>query len=109
MQHFDDRNSLNETMVQSVVDQIIALCQPVRILLFSYKRYPNGEPSSFKLAVIAPFTDKGQTEQDIYLGIDSEISFDVLLYTEEEWQMLCKNPRSFAHQILQMGTVIYGC
>lgn len=97
-----------EPLLASVVKQIVSLCRPVQIYLFSHKHYPNGKTASFKLAVIGLFADKPSAEQAIYLQIDSEVSFDVLLYNQEEWQTLCESQRTFAYQILQTGTMIYG-
>ena len=45
---------------------------------------------------------------EMYLNIESSKPFDLLLYTEDEWSKCVNDSTSFAYQISQKGTVLYG-
>lgn len=94
--------------VEKVVREIADRYEPECIYLYNHKQDLTGATSAFKLAVIGPFADREQAERDIYLDIDSEVPFDVILYTPGEWEQLCDNEKSFAHKILLTGMVMYG-
>lgn len=93
--------------VAAVVDEIVGMLRPACIYLYNQRFSATGATTSFKLCIIADFADKGDAEKDIYLRIDSEVSFDVLLYTPGEWRRLCEHPDSFARKIFLTGTVVY--
>jgi hypothetical protein len=44
----------------------------------------------------------------MYINIESNKPFDLLLYTETEWNQCVKDTTSFAYLINKKGTVIYG-
>lgn len=94
--------------IRTVRDNIVDMLSPLEIILFSVKRNQAGEEKSFKLCVVADSCDKLEAEKRIYLGIDSDVPFDVLLYTPQEWDELLCQPDSFAKRISQEGTYIYG-
>jgi hypothetical protein len=52
--------------------------------------------------------EKAEAEKRIYLDIDSDIPFDVLVYTPREWESLMLQKHSFAKRITQEGTYVYG-
>lgn len=97
---------LNRYM-QQLVDDIAALCSPEKIYLFSAKVNLSGEVTSFKLCVVADTEDKAQLEQRIYLSLDCELPYDVVIYTAGEWTAFMKNPLSFAHSISEKGWKVY--
>jgi hypothetical protein len=94
--------------IRTVRDGIVDMLNPLEIILFSVKRNPAGEEKSFKLCVVEGSCDKLEAEKRIYLGIDSDVPYDVLLYTPQEWEELLAQPDSFARRISQEGTYIYG-
>lgn len=94
--------------VASVVDEIVRLLRPDRVYLYNQKFSVTGDTTSFKVCVIADLADKDAAEREIYLGIDSDVPFDVILYTPKEWSQLCRNPDSFARKIYLTGTVVHG-
>lgn len=94
--------------ISAVVDQIVKMVHPLRIYLYNQRMSAAGATTGFKLCVVGEFADKGSTERSIYLEIDSEVPFDVLLYTPLEWDDLCARSESFARRIANTGMVVYG-
>lgn len=93
--------------IDRLCDEIIRLCSPSKILLFSQKQRPSGDICSVKLCVIIPDGDSHQIEHLLYVNVDSEFPFDVLVYTEKEWDDLLKSRMSFANRIQKSGRVLY--
>lgn len=94
--------------VALVVDGIVRLLNPRQIYLYNQRFSVAGATTAFKLCVVADMADKASAERDIYLDIDSEVPFDVILYTPAEWKRLCDSPDSFARKIFLTGTTVYG-
>lgn len=94
--------------VDHVTRQIIPMFDPKKIYLYNRKVSPNGAVVSFKLCIVAAVEDKLDAERRIYRNIDSEVPFDVLIYTPEEWDSLCRDIHAFAKRIEQTGMVLYG-
>lgn len=92
----------------SVVDSITEQFRPIKIYLFSNKRGGVGKTAGFKLCVILDCADIAEAERGIYLGIDCEVPFDVVLYTPSTWEELCERKGSFAQRILKNGVLLYG-
>lgn len=97
-----------EGTVEAVVAEIAELLHPKVIYLYNQRISLRGEFVSFKLCVVARFDDKHQAELAVYRHVDSEIPFDVLLYTPEEWEELSRDTAAFASHIIETGTVVYG-
>jgi hypothetical protein len=93
--------------VMGVVGEIVSLLAPRKIYLYNQRINDKQVITSFKLCVIAEVENKIATERSIYLEIDCDIPFDILLYTPEEWEALTAMPTSFASKIRTTGTVIY--
>ncbi len=94
--------------ITQLCDQIAALVHPVRIIIYNCKRSISNELSSFKLCVIVHEGNCGKIEQKIYLSLDCEVPFDVLVYTGEQWNALIKDKYSFASRgIMNGGVVLY--
>ena len=90
-----------------VVQRIVAFVQPDVVYLYNQRINAKDEITSFKLCLVADVADKSAAERTIYLQIDCDIPFDILLYTRAEWQDLTQNATSFAYKIQQSGTVVY--
>ena len=95
-------------------ERIIKLCEgiaelvkPVRIIIFSSKYKVTGELASFKLCVIVKDTECSKTEQKIYLNLDCEVPYDVLVYNYDHWNALMEDdPYSFACRSIRNGGVV---
>ncbi|HEX3026570.1 MAG TPA: hypothetical protein VHR42_05020 [Clostridia bacterium] len=94
--------------VKKVCDEIVRRFAPEKIILFNLKKDITGGARSFKICVVLETEDKMEVERHIYLDIDSDIPFDVLIYTPEEWKQLGRQKESFAFRIYEKGQYIYG-
>jgi len=97
----------NFAVVRHVADSIAALLKPERIYLYNQKLNCKGEFTSFKLCVVGDFADKQKAEQTLYWEIDSDLPFDVQLYTPREWEELSEKPNAFARHIKNTGTIVH--
>ncbi len=99
---------IENPIITDLVDQILNFCSPLKILLFSKKYNLNDELTSFKLCVIVPNdTDTATLETTLYLELDCENPFDVLLYKQSEWDANSSDEVSFAGKISRSGVVLY--
>lgn len=97
---------LNRYM-QQLVNDITELSHPEQIYIFSVKVNMRQEVTSFKLCVVANVESKVQLEQKIYLSLDCELPYDVVIYTVDEWKAFTNNSLSFAHSIMEKGWKVY--
>ena len=93
--------------LQGLRDEIVRLLRPERIILFNRKQNTEGGLTAIKLCVVIPEGDAKQAEQQVYMELDAEIPFDILVYTQAEWERLLSIPLSFAGRIRQTGSVLY--
>lgn len=94
--------------IRSVCDRLKGGFSPEKIILFSTKYSISGRMKSFKLCLVTDTRDKAELEKNIYLTIDCDIPFDVLVYTPDEWATLTGETDSFANRIKEEGTYVYG-
>ena len=94
--------------VKSVVDRIAELFSPEKIILYAKKiNFETNDIKNFSICVIMETPNTQKAEQIIYLNVESEIPFDLLVYTPEEWERLVLNKYSFVHNTVQKGIVLY--
>lgn len=93
----------------SIKKQIIEKYNPKEIILFgSVAKGLFREHSDIDLCIIMDTTNKRELLTNLYIDIESNIPFDLVLYTIEEWEN-CKNDKSsFAYSIVNTGVKIYG-
>lgn len=95
-------------VILNVVDQILEHCSPHKIVLFNKKHDLFDNLTSFKLCVVVPDDiDTNELECTLYLELECENPFDVLLYKESEWHNLIVDETSFAGKILKTGVTLY--
>ncbi|MEF9984569.1 MAG: hypothetical protein RSD67_06155 [Oscillospiraceae bacterium] len=94
--------------INSVVEQIVDVVEVDKIILFSKKQDLEGKLSSFKICVIIKKETKTESEKEIYINVDCEIPFDVVVYTSNEWNKLVNEKGSFGNKVNRTGSVIYG-
>lgn len=104
---YNERPASECAALDELRDQIVDLCAPREIFLFSRKQSPAGELTAVKLCVIIPSGDARAVECRLYVSLESELPFDVLVYTEEEWRRLLAAELSFANRIRETGRVLY--
>lgn len=95
-------------VILNLVDQILEHCCPHKIVLFNKKYDLFDNLTSFKLCVVVPDDiDTNELECTLYLELECEDPFDVLLYNESEWHRLIVDDTSFAGKILKTGVTLY--
>lgn len=94
--------------IRSVCDEIVKNFSPEKIILYNVKRSVSGEIRAFKICVVIDTSNRIDVEKHIYLDVDSDIPFDVLVYTPAEWGELQNEKSSFASRIDKEGTYIHG-
>ena len=97
---------IHNEYIQQVTKEIIEYCHPNKIILFSWKHNVKDELSSFKLIVIADHSEG--LSHDLYLNIDCEIPFDLVVYSTTQWEELSHTQNSLAERAIQKGVVLYG-
>lgn len=91
-----------------ILAEIKARVNPKLMVLFGTKKnMVTDKVRDIDVCIVTETEDKTRLEHDLYLAIDSEVSFDILIYTPEEWDVLVSDPQSYAHRILEKGTVVY--
>ncbi len=93
--------------VKQLSDEIRQLCNPEKIYLFHAKFNLHSQITSFKLCIVADTADKSELERKIYLELDCEIPYDLVIYTAAEWEACMPNSHSFAAEIRDKGVLIY--
>lgn len=97
-----------EETILSLSENILDMCNPIKTILFSKKYSVSGELRSFKLCVIVPDdTEVTDLECKLYLQLDCENPFDILLYRKSEWEEFCLDNTSFANKVMKNGVVLY--
>ena len=99
--------SKDSGLLDQLRDAIVRLASPERIVLASRKETMDGVLSSVKLCVVIGGGDAAETERRLYMEIDSDLPYDVLVYTREEWDRLAEDRASFAARIRRTGRVLY--
>lgn len=82
---------------------------PSKVILFgSVAKGIFKETSEIDLCVVQDTDNKRKWLTDMYVENESEISFDIILYINEEWNECIKDTVAFAYQINNTGVTIYG-
>lgn len=102
-----DKKNIPEN-IMTVVNSIAQKFSPEKIYLFSNKRGGVGKSAGFKLCIIVESENMAGLEREIYLQVDSEVPFDIVLYTPAIWMKLLERKGSFASRIVSAGVVVYG-
>lgn len=98
-------------LITRTVDEIKQICSPLNIILVSHKVNTDGDLTSFKLVVTVKDEDTetlSELECRLYMQIDCDIPFDLVLYRESEWNKFKCDIGSFAWKIHNTGAYIYG-
>lgn len=93
--------------IQTLAEQIVARFHPVLLYLISQKRSLAGELTSFKLCAVIAGGDSKQVEHDIYVELDSELPYDIVVYTKAQWEAALHSEHAFAGKIRQTGILLY--
>ena len=102
---------MNENeFIKNVADEIQKNCTPLNIILVSNKINTSGDVVSLKLAIIVDDNTASISELEcqLYMKVDSEIPYDLVLYKQSEWDSLRTEIGTFAWKIYNTGVYIYG-
>lgn len=100
----DAQNEIN-----TIKEQIVSQYAPSKIVLFgSQAKGTATKKSDIDLCIVKDTDNKRNLLTDMYLNVESSKPFDLLLYTESEWNECINDTSSLAYLINKSGTVIYG-
>lgn len=99
-----------EREIQMVADTIGNKYEPKAIVLISRKRNNQDELTSFKIALLVSddISSISELECKIYLDVDSDIPYDIVIYRASEWLYLKEDVSTFAYKIYSQGVWLYG-
>ncbi len=97
-----------ERVIEQTVNKIVELFSPSKVIEYNTKYDMEGKVSSFKLCIVGKIADKRKMLTRIFDEVDSEIPYDVLLYTDEQFEELKNSSDAFASRINRRGRVRYG-
>jgi predicted nucleotidyltransferase len=93
-----------------VIEKLCTIAKPKKLILYGSKiDVATGDVKDIDVCLVVETENKAELERELYLAIDSDVSFDIIIYTPSEWEVLITDAQSFAHRILEKGTVIYEC
>lgn len=94
--------------LKGLCDQIISEADVKKIILYGKKAHPiSGELREVNLCILVD-KDPKESEIRLYRRLESELSFNLLVYDEKEFASLCRDVTSYAHSIAEKGTVLHG-
>jgi len=93
---------------QGIINSIIEFCSPEKIYVHGRKQNINsGETSACSICVVVKSDDPDELERKMYVEIDSDIYFDLIVYDTDEWNDLIEDTQSYAYRISQKGVLVY--
>lgn len=92
--------------IEYVARRIQEIADVKKMMLFHKKNNVVGDLSGFKICAVIETIDKNMLEMRIYRDIESEVPFDVVIYTPDEWQVLSKESGTFANKVAKTGCEI---
>lgn len=95
--------------VEDLRQQIISNFAPEKIYLFgSGAKGVIRKSSDIDLCIIKDVAKPRQLKIDLQLNLNSEIPFDIIVYTPDSWVKNSGDMTSFAYQIMTKGVKLYG-
>ncbi|MCK4341396.1 MAG: nucleotidyltransferase domain-containing protein [Phycisphaerae bacterium] len=101
---------IDETLRQAIIDRIVAMVQPEKIILFGSRARGTARPESdFDLLVIARSDQPRYRRAAPIYGALSDIlvPMDILVYSPQEVEEWSQVPQAFITTAVQQGTVLY--
>ena len=95
--------------IDYIKKQLIEKFNPKEIILFgSVAKGIFRDDSDIDLCIIINTINKRELLTNMYVDIESNIPFDLVLYTIDEWNNCINDTSSFAYSIIKTGVKIYG-
>lgn len=94
--------------IQQILDDILSVCTPERVILFGEKRTMSTQKlKSLSLCVVVPDGDSRALRCKLHLAISADVPLSLSVYTGEEWEELTSDESSYAAWIARKGQVLY--
>jgi predicted nucleotidyltransferase len=99
----------NKTRLKELIQKVVDVAVPDKIILFgSRAKGEQTEESDYDICVIKRgIFHKKSVAQRIYLKLDVDVSFDVIVETPERFNELKDNPFLIYNEIAKHGRVVY--
>lgn len=95
--------------IEYIKEQIVSKYKPKYIILFgSVAKGIYRDDSDIDLFIVKDTDNKRKLLTDIYVDVDSNIPYDLVLYTAKEWNEYVDDKSTFAYVINNTGVKIYG-
>jgi hypothetical protein len=94
--------------VNRLCADIVASCDTAKVILYGTKFTPDGKGIREVNLCLVVREDVKKAEAKLYRCLDSELVFNLLLYSEEDFNTHTTDATSYAHSIMTKGTVLYG-
>ena len=92
--------------IEAALQHLLDSARPQQVYLYKHRVSDQGETVGFKFCVVAKVEDPVELERRLYQAVDCPVTFSLLVYTPEEWAVLCHCPGSFAHEIQAEGSLL---
>lgn len=97
-----------DDIVNDIAEAVAKFASPSKIIEYSTKHDLQGNVTAFKLCVIGSTVDQNTLLRKVYDEIDSAIPFDLIFYTEEQFEALKQDSEAFANRVSKGGRLRYG-
>lgn len=94
--------------VKKLCADITQAVDTARVILYGTKFTPDGKTVREINLCLVVREDVKKAEARLYRELESELVFNLLLYSEEDFNTLTADATSYAHSIMTKGTVLYG-
>lgn len=102
---------ISKKTIQEVVNKLVEAYQPLEIYLFgSYAWGQPDEESDLDLLIVVEKSEKKKYKRALagyHALLDIDVSNEIIVYTEEEFEKNKNNKTSFAYKIMNNGEKLY--
>ena len=104
-----DKNIAENKEIFHLCNEIKRLFNIEKLIIFGVKKSEKDDTvTDLDICIIAEnIDDKNAWVKKAYVDIDSDIPYDIFLYTHQEWNECLKTTKSFASRIDRKGYVVY--
>ena len=96
--------------IKEILNDIISLVSPKKVYVYGAKYTVNNsrvKSVDFCVIINDDKIDTGEVEKKLYLGIDSDLLFNVLVFKESDFNELLSDSFTFASRIMAKGYLAY--
>ena len=94
--------------IKNICKQIVDHADPVGVILYGAKYTPSGKDLKEASFCVIVMENEKEAEMKMYRSLDTELPFNLLVYSEKVWTGLKNDPTSYAHSIISKGVLLYG-